>query len=234
MFNPIICPVRNNLNLTRKAIRTFKAQDIYGGVYTLVINNDSTDGTSEYLSTERDISQMYFHPPLSVAASWNRALTFVFRAGASYALVVNNDVELRSDTYRLLVEDGGGFVTAVGRRDWPEPGPMSTEKRPHPDFSCFLIRKEIYEKVGPFDEQFLVAYAEDWDYHVRLHKAGITAYCIDLPFLHHGAQTIKMADLAEVRKIQIQAEKNREYFKKKWGFSGGSPEYYRFFGNEAP
>lgn len=234
MFNPIICPVRNNLSLTRKAIKTFQAQDI-GETYILVINNASTDGTNEYLQTKRGVAAMHYNPPLSVAASWNRALEFVFISGAQYALVVNNDVELRPDTYRRLLEDGGGFVTAVGRREWPEEsGPPSAEKRPHPDFSCYLIRKEVYYKVGPFDENFLCAFGEDWDYHVRLHQAGITAYCIDLPFLHHGSMTIKNADLAEVRQIQIQAAKNREYFQKKWGMAGASPEYYAFFGNEAP
>jgi hypothetical protein len=196
-----------------------------------VVNNASTDGTSEYLGTERDIAQFYFEPPLSVAASWNRALHFVFRHGATHALVVNNDIELQPSTYRILLEDGGGFVTAVGTTSWPEVIQPPTERRPHPDFACYLIRKETYEKVGPFDESFLIAYCEDWDYHVRLHGCGCPAYSINYPFLHHGSMTIKMAELAEIRKIQIQAEKNRERFRKKWGFSGASEEYYQFFKN---
>src|SRR6266566_252385 len=252
MLNPILVPVRNNLHLTRKAIKTFEAQDIAGGVYILVIDNASTDGTAQFLQTKRNLATMHFNPPLSVAESWNRGLEFVFRAGAEYAMVVNNDVELRPDTMRRLVDDGGGFVTAVGTRDpnkiepmvayelprggnykegqtvligeplkisaesaYPAPDPAM--KRPHPDFSCYLIRRSVWETVGPFDENFKIAFSEDLDMHVRLHKAGIKAYCIDLPFLHHGSMTIKNAEPAEVRKIQIQAEKNRAYFKKKWG-----------------
>lgn len=255
MFNPIICPVRNNLHLTRKAVASFQSQDIDGGVHIIVVNNASTDGTSQWLQMQRNVAQMYHDPPLAVSASWNRALDHVFGMGAEYALVVNNDVVLRPDTYRHLVEDGGGFVTAVGSRD-PEKikpngmrvtippsmqdgdpcynAPDSEMKRPHPDFSCYLIRRRVYEQVGPFDEAFLCAFGEDWDYHVRLHKAGITAYCIDLPFLHYGSMTIKNAEPAEIRRIQIQAEKNREYFKKKHGMAGASEEYYKFFGNTAP
>src|SRR6516162_2231856 len=150
MLNPLIVVCRNNLHLTRKAIKSFKAQDIETTI--LVVNNASTDGTSEYLGTERDIAQFYFEPPLSVAASWNRALHFVFRHGATHALVVNNDIELQPSTYRILLEDGGGFVTAVGTTSWPEVIQPPTERRPHPDFACYLIRKETYEKVGPFDE----------------------------------------------------------------------------------
>ncbi len=264
-MNPIIVPCRNNLALTKKAVKTFKEQDI-DDVHIFIINNGSTDGTNQWLTAQRDIIHMYMDPPASVAKSWNTALQAVFLAGAEYALVVNNDVELRPDTYRLLVEDGGGFVTAVGNRDptCVEPiGQMAEllrggeyrkgqvmvlpsgvvdvyadvdpeKKRPHPDFSCFLIRKDAYESVGPFDENFLIAFGEDWDYHIRLHNAGITAYCIDLPFLHHGSMTVKNADMSEVRKIHAQAEKNRAYFKQKWGMAGASKEYYDFFGKQQP
>lgn len=226
------------MTLTRKALKTFKAQDI-GEVMIIVINNASTDGTNEFLQTQRDVATMYFDPPLSVAESWNRALTFVFKAGAEYAFVVNNDTELRSDAYRLLVEDGGGFVTAVGTRDPekikpPYSVPNPEAKRDHPDFSAFLIRREVYERVGPFDECFKIAFCEDASYHVRMHRAGVHAYCLDLPFLHHGSMTIKNAELSEVRKIQAQAEKNRALFKKMYGFEVGSPEYYAEFGTGAP
>lgn len=262
-MNPIICPVRNNLHLTRKAVATFQAQDIEGGVEILVVNNASSDGTNEWLQTQKEVGHVYYAPPVSVAESWNRMLQVVFKWGAEYALVVNNDVELRPDTYRLLVDDGGGFVTAVGTRDaekikslphdqlnqvtdeflrregawglplsYPLPDPAA--KRPHPDFSCFLIRREVYERVGPFDEGFKIAFCEDCDYDLRLYKSGIRAYCLDLPFLHHGSATIKNADPAEVRKIQVQAQRNREYFKSKWGFEVGSPEYYQCLGKGEP
>ena len=127
---------------------------------------------------------------------------------------------------------GGGLREREKIEVMTEPNPEA--KRPHPDFSCMLIRREVWEKVGPFDENFKRAFGEDWDMHVRLQKAGIQAYCIDLPFLHHGSMTVKNADPKEVREIQIQADKNREYFKEKWGFAGASKEYYDFFGHPPP
>src|SRR5256885_2862829 len=45
-------------------------------------------------------------PLLSLAATWNRALRFVWEAGGTEALVVNNDVRLHTDTVRLL----GGVI----------------------------------------------------------------------------------------------------------------------------
>ena len=105
--------------------------------------------------------------------------------------------------------------------------PDPNAKRPHPDFSCFLIRKSLYEKVGPFDENFKIAFCEDGDYDLRMYAAGVRAYCIDLPYLHHGSMTVKNAEVEEVKRIQAQAEKNREYFYKKHGVHMGSEEYYK-------
>ena len=237
----ILCPIRNGLHYTKEALKTFFAQDI-GEVSVLFINNDSQDGTARWLNTV-GVCSIYMNPPLSVAQSWNYGLRWLFGPmRVNYVLVVNNDVKLRPDTYRHLVEDGGPFVTGVGVKEeekiqpeqiytdlhcYPKPDPAA--KRPHPDFSCFLIRRECYEKVGPFDENFKIAFAEDCDYHVRLHKAGIGAYCLDLPFLHYGSQTIALADNEERRLISEQAEKNREYFYQKWGVRIGTPEYEELF-----
>lgn len=240
--NWIVILTKNNLTLTQKAIASLRGQDIEGGVQILVVDNDSSDGTVRWLGTQKDLVTILNKPENSVAGAWNQALDWLFSTmGNPYALVVNNDVELRPDAYRHLVTDGGGFVTCVGNRDpkcidrndgWAPPDPSA--KRPHPDFSCFLIRKETWDKVGRFDEGFRGAFCEDWDYHCRLHKAGITAECLDLPFFHAGSATVKSAKKEDAERIQWQAAKNREYFKAKWGFAGGTDEYYAFFQSAPP
>jgi GT2 family glycosyltransferase len=250
-MNWIIVPVRNGLHLTRAAMKDFLAQDI-GGVRVLVIDNASTDGTAQWLTAlDERVHTIHNDPPRSVAASWNQGLRWVFgepgEAGA-WALVVNNDVRLRPDTYRQLLADGGGFVTAVGTDDPKKIGlessdpnvrcfiyypPDPSAKRPHPDFSCFLIRKSVYETTGPFNEQFTGAYCEDADYHLRLHRAGIDACCLDLPFLHYGAQTIKLAFGSGLdTEIKQQADRNRVLFRELHGVEVGSAEYYALFGHE--
>lgn len=247
----IICVLYNNLSLTKAAIQSFKAQDIEGGVQVLVVDNGSQqDNTVQWLATQPDLITIH-NPTNSVAGAWNKALKWLFEPKwmdgqplppiADYALVMNNDVLLRPDTMRWLVADGGGFVTAVGddsqdclvvpEGGFPEP---LAKKRPHPDFSCMLIRRSTWEKVGPFDEAFRIAFGEDWDMHVRLHQAGITAECLDLPFYHIGSATVNNASPAEQRKIKTQADLNRAYFKQKHGVAGGSPEYYALFGHGAP
>lgn len=133
---------------------------------------------------------------------------------------------------KFTEEPCGCFTAGYERMSFTEyPTPRSDATRPHPDFSCFMISRECYERVGPFDEQFVGAFCEDGDYHVRMHNVGVYAYAIDLPFWHvgGGSQTIKRAGVEEQQRISEQAARNREYFRSKWGFEIGSPEYYAHF-----
>src|SRR5689334_3601518 len=114
MFNWIVVPVRNSLHYTKAALPTFLAQDI-GNVRVLILDNDSTDGTGAWARSQDGVLYWHRRPPLSVAASWNLCLKWLFgEQRQERVLVSNNDVSLRPDTYRLLDADGGPFVTAVG------------------------------------------------------------------------------------------------------------------------
>ena len=234
-MNWVVMPVRNALYYTREAVPTMLAQDI-GDVRMFVVNNSSTDGTVQYLaSLHPDVQFVSYAPGKSVAYSWNRGLEFVFSTGAPYALVVNNDVKLRPDTMRRLVADGGGFVTAVGVDDEAMlAGEPSNGRRPHPDFSCFLIRREVWERVGPFNEAYEGGYGEDAEYHLRMHRAGINAYCLDIPFLHYACGTLKLASEEERRAIEDRAGRNRARFRETCGVEIGTPEYYALFQREEP
>src|SRR5262249_27026434 len=150
-------PVYNNLALTRDAVKTALAQDIKD-VRIVAVVDRGDDGTLAYLRSHPDVLVISL-PACGVTKAWNVALSYVFdQQRLPHALVINNDVRLRPDTYRLLVEDDGPFVTCVGTSsgaEWPG-GVPSGMKRPHPDFSCFLIRRECWQKVGPFDSSLRI------------------------------------------------------------------------------
>ena len=68
----ILTPTRNNLPLLKRAIATFRVQDI-GDIHIMIINNGSTDGTGPWLHSQHDIFSVHYPGRgLSVAASWNR------------------------------------------------------------------------------------------------------------------------------------------------------------------
>lgn len=225
---------RNNLALTKRAVASVLAQDI-GDVRLMLIDNMSTDGTAEWMCSQRDEYRLHFAMQQSVATCWNIGLDWLFSHGAEHVLVANNDVELRPETMRLLVADGGQFVTAVGVNTREQMGNASLEpknKRPHPDFSCFLIRKECFERVGGFDERYEIAFGEDCDMHVRLHRASIDAHCIGVPFYHVGSATVKNSDPREKERIGKQADLNRELFYRTYGQRIGTPGYDLLFSPE--
>ena len=58
MPQPILCPVRNNLHLTRKAIKTFRDQDIAGGVNTLVVGVANYRHAPKLVNTLNDAEDM--------------------------------------------------------------------------------------------------------------------------------------------------------------------------------
>jgi GT2 family glycosyltransferase len=229
-------PIYECLSLTRDAIASCLAQDIPGGVQVLAVIDRGTDGVAQWLRAQGLRVQVVEAPGCGVSKAWNLALGHVFgREGRDFALVVNSDVRLRPDAYRRLVDDQGQFVTCVGTSSGAKfpGGEPSGKTRPHPDFSCFLIRRECWTNIGRFDDSMRI-YCSDGDYHLRMYKAGITAYCIDLPFYHYASGTLKNADPDDRERILKIAARDREVFTAKWGFEMGSSEYYEQFNGKKP
>lgn len=240
----LICILsHNNLPLTRACIASAMLQEyddgrrdtFFGSHSLLIVDNASTDSTPQWLAANRGFSYIAFHERKSVAACWNYVLDWAFNPvnPCKYegVLFLNNDTEIRPDTITWLMKDPAPFVTAVSVRSESElnyPSPPTT-RRPHPDFSCFLIKPACWKKVGRFDEGFELAYCEDADYHVRMHMAGVEAVSLDLPFLHHGSQTVKHADPKEQRLIQRAADRNRARFEEMYGCLPGSEAYNAIF-----
>lgn len=234
MNGSILIVSRNNLHLTKLAVKSALEQDVPCDV--MVIDNASDDGTTAWLR-----SKGVFYLPLqnqeSLARCWNKGLKTFWQIQKREVMVCNNDIELRSDAYSLLASMRRPFITCISVDNKAQMGIAGDRSllhlmdtvRPHPDFSCFMINKSVTDQGLWFDESFYPAYLEDNDFHVRMHRAGIRATCVDLPFLHHGAQTIKSADAGEQARIKRGADANREKFRAQYGCLPGTPEYTKLF-----
>lgn len=236
---PVVIVTRNGLALTKKTLASVIAQDV--PVEILVVENNSSDGTAQYLNAKR-LTVIHAPEQWALAKCWNVALQCLWKAGWDRAIVLNNDLVLRPDSARLMDAYDKPFVTLVSvdsEDQLGEPGDRTVEElraveRPFPDFSAFMISKSVTDKIGWFDEAYYPAFCEDWDWHWRMEKAGIKAVCCGLPFLHFGSSTVKSAQPGERERIQRGAAQNRDYFFKKFGVRGGTPEYYAHFGHFAP
>ena len=249
-LNSVVIIARNGLHLTRRTLKSALAQDV--PVEVLLVDNASSDGTMQWgmaIATQhQNVTYTRVNEQKSLAACWNLALKDVWRRGGEHALVLNNDVVVYEGTYRMLLEHGGEFVTTVSvdKEDqfvvnesdfYKRVGEdeyrfeFGAVDRPHPNFSGFLICKSCFDKVGPFNEAYYPAYCEDAEYHIRMHRAGIRAVCIDLPMLHigNGANTLRFADPADANLIKRGADRNRDRFLETYGCRPGEPEYEQLF-----
>ena len=226
-MNYIICPVRNCLELTRIAVKSFLSQDI-GDVKVILVDNGSTDAIGVWARAQDNVFHVYHSPQIGVSKAWNLGLKYVFETVTEpYALVANNDVMLRDDFYRMLEEHGGGFVSGMTVEKEKELDGIAQVSK-HPDFSCFLIRKEVWEKVGEFNEE-MILYASDNDYHVRMHRKGLQALNLGIPFLHFRSSTLKYLPSQEADAVRKQADADREVFKRLHGCMPWEPAYDELF-----
>ena len=225
-MNPVLTLTRNNLPLTKRCIESILKQDI--DAFPEIIDNASSDGTAQVL--ERFIALRYIYNK-GVSRGWNDGLDRLFRKDrVEHVLVVGNDCWLPPSIYRNLLSLDLPFVTgvAVGSMEQaletPELGPLTD----NPDFSLFLIRRECWETVGPFDET-MKYYAQDQDYHIRAHKKGVRLVKAPQPFFHERSSTIRNASPEERLEIETQAGKDRQTLWLKWGVSAGGADYEALF-----
>lgn len=224
----ILTLTRNNLSLTQKCIWTALRQDVKAVVWA--IDNGSTDGTVDWLAP---MGLLLDASPFNsgVSAGWNRGLEACFQAGHESVLVIGNDTQLAPWTYRLLDSYNLPFVTGVAVDDYKQieqPMPPKMHLEDHPDFSCFLIRRECWGKVGKFDESMKL-YASDCDYHLRAHRSGVPMKKAVCPFYHERSSTLRLATEREREEIQGQANRDRAVFYQRYGCLPGQKEYYELF-----
>ena len=238
-MNPVLILTCNNLELTKRCVESAWSQDIETTIF--VEDNGSTDGTMEWLK-ESHFDWCSNPRNEGVSFGWNDGLGWIFGTELyptkrmaedatfpDHCLVVGNDTILAPWTYSALLAADVPFVTGVDvgmspLPDKPDVFPLS----PHPDFSCFLIRRECWEKVGPFDEK-MHSYASDCDYHIRAHRLGIPLWKASVPYNHERSSTLNRATPQEKAKIQMQAHLDREVFKQKYGCLPGTAAYNALF-----
>ena len=145
-----------------------------------------------------------------VASSWNALIDRATERGFENFLILNDDVVLTcgEEAINRIIEKGAA-ENAFHR------------PRPFYNWSAFILRKTVFEKVGRFDETFQRCYFEDNDYQYRMKLAGIPIrYENDLnPEIYKNSQSI-LKDPILSNYID-----NRDYFVKKWGGMPDSETY---------
>ncbi|HXA14797.1 MAG TPA: hypothetical protein VNW23_06680, partial [Opitutaceae bacterium] len=80
---------------------------------------------------------------------------------------------------------------------------------------CFAVRREVFARIGGFDEAFRIGQFEDADFFRRARGAGFVLGTTGACFLHHFGSATQNALRSGPATGSYEAE-NRAYFRKKW------------------
>lgn len=231
-FASIVIPVFNQLEYTKKCIDSLLKDSERAPVEIIVVDNASTDGTREWLDqlchdmdrTQDTLVCIFNDTNKGVAPAWNQGAS---AAHADNIAIINNDIIvskgwIRSvlwamETFRL---DLASPFAATGKLDYDFEkrattfvGRNLTQIWHDYDFCAFVMKKDLYRRLGPFDEKFIVGGYEDTDYVWRMKKEKLAYGVTGAAFIHHfGSST-----LGEFKKRGDEhAAHNRDYFMIKW------------------
>jgi GT2 family glycosyltransferase len=235
----ILLVLYNQASFTLRCLRSI-ASTVQGGAEVIVLDNGSSDETGELLARVtgarviRSNENLYYLRGVNLGAGY---------ATGRCLLLLNNDTELGSDSVaralgllefdpsigavggRLvrpsgLLQEAGGIVWrdgscfSYGADRGPEIGPCMFQRDVDYVSGAFLMtRRELFERLGRFDEALVPAYYEETDYCLRLWQSGYRVVFDPRVLVHHYefASGSKDAATALMRRNQaILVDRHRD------------------------
>ena len=185
MLVSAIITTHNRLHLLKEAINSVRNQT-YSNIEILVVDDASTDGTKEYCEKLSDVRYLYISPSESLGANHARNVGIENSNGYYVAFLDDDDlwlptkIENQVDAMQAHPQCDFcicGCIEQVG--DSPLQIPIVKQ---HPEveeiniksrilYACYIltselmVRREIIDKIGCFDEELQAA--QEWDFSIR-------------------------------------------------------------------
>ena len=239
----LIVVTYNNLTLSQNCLRSIEQYSDYTNLEVIVVDNASIDGTPAYLTEwaaqSNDRRAILNSNNRGFAAANNQGLAV---ASGEYLVLLNNDTHVtpgwiatllahlsRTSTIGMIgpvtnnignearidiyYNDMNAMLQVAGDYTARHAGQLTQLRTAA--FFCVVIRRAVYEKVGPLDEAFGIGFFEDDDYCRRVEQAGWTIACADDVFVHHELSASFNQLKQETRRALF--EKNKMIYEEKWG-----------------
>lgn len=202
----VVIPVFNRLHFTIQCLDSLRRQT-EKDFKTVIVDDGSTDGTSEMLRKNYpEVFIIEGTGTLFWTASVNRGIQYALQSGASQILTMNNDVTAPEDfiekmekwakerPYALIgalelsaltgkIVFGGEKVRWITGKNYPIVKTLPTEKQKglhevsHLPGRGLLIPREVFEKIGMFNEKLFPHYMADFDFTHQAYMSGFELYC---------------------------------------------------------
>jgi ATP-binding cassette, subfamily B, bacterial len=206
----------------------------------IVVDNGSDQDTVAYLRTleSRDERLRLFLNPRNVgfAAAANLGLR---AAVGKFLLLLNNDTIVTPSWLHALtahLEDRRVGIVSPAAPEGHLDGPAyrtygellvyaadRLNAAGHTDVDmmpmyCVAMRREVYERIGPLDEDFGIGMFEDDDYCVRQARSGYLIRRVRNVYVHHFGEA-SFGELAPSGEYTQLFEANKRRFEEKWGLA---------------
>ncbi|MFJ5964372.1 glycosyltransferase [Bacillus sp. NPDC093026] len=235
----IVMLTYNELHLTKKCIDSIKQHTPSEQYELIIVDNASTDGTKEYIRELEDVIVIENEENQGFAKGCNQGAK---RATGDSILFLNNDTMVTENWLPPLIEalfdsDRIGMVGPVSNYvSGPQMvQPSYTDVDQLPSFAkeytaarkgqrtyvhrlvgfCLLVKRELIEDVGLFDERFVYGSFEDDDLCLRSLLKGYQLQIVHDSFVHHHGHATFHAN--QDTNISTLFAENRHRFLEKWG-----------------
>lgn len=218
----LVIPMRDGLKFFKLAFHS--VLDFTDYPYTLtIVNNMSSYVTQKYLwavSKNHPVNILPFQQDFNFAAEVNLGLRFAFSSpGVDFGVILNQDTVTEPEWLSRLLEpfqdSRTGLIGPVSNIAIPsqqrvkELGPAISVDRL--SGFCMAIRRQTFEDLGGFDEEFKGGGFEDQDFCLRAYQAGWKVVINPRVYIHHFWKAVRRLD----PRADSQMAENRALFYKK-------------------
>jgi GT2 family glycosyltransferase/glycosyltransferase involved in cell wall biosynthesis len=245
----ILVVTHDGLAWTRACLGSLDRRTDWPRFEVVVADNASTDGTREWLGDEErrgSLRALMLPENRSFAAGVNAAAA---TSHGDYLCILNNDTVVTRGWLSALVrhlesnrelgmvgpstnEIANEARVDVGYRElrhldsWARGFTRARAGRADPmpmlAMFCALLRRDVFDRVGPLDERFEIGMFEDDDYARRLAAHGLRLAVARDSFVHHaGRRSFGALPDEEYRRI---FRENRRRYEEKWGAAAPGTE----------
>jgi GT2 family glycosyltransferase len=187
----VIIPAYNAQAFLSEAIQSVREQN-YNPLEIIVVDDGSTDRTAEIIARKGDSIRYFYQRNSGAAAARNKGLAMAH--GEIIAFLDSDDLwppdKLHTQITWLAnnpkIDVVMGRVQYVGlftARESKIPFESSDKTLVNSYLGCCVFRREVFDKVGTFDET--LRYSEDHDWFLRAREQGVSINIIEKVTLYY-------------------------------------------------